>query len=60
MIFFFGDTLKIIVISKIMPDLVAIIKKIIKQDMLEEVFISFGKRIEFSNSNSVHFENIYY
>jgi len=46
------------------PDLVAAIKKVvsnIKDDILEKVFTSFRKRIEFcTDSNGAHFENIYH
>ncbi|EFN82116.1 hypothetical protein EAI_11815, partial [Harpegnathos saltator] len=42
--------------------LVATIKKVvsnIKDDMLEKVFMTFHKRIEFcTNSDGAHFENI--
>ncbi|EFN81573.1 hypothetical protein EAI_08078, partial [Harpegnathos saltator] len=47
---------------KTVPDLVVAIKKAIsniKNDMLEKVFTSFCKRIEFYiNSDGAHFENI--
>jgi len=46
------------------PDLIAAIKKVvsnIKDDILEKVFTSFCKRIEFcTDSNGAHFENIIY
>ncbi|EZA61377.1 hypothetical protein X777_12330, partial [Ooceraea biroi] len=45
-------------------DLVVAIKKVvsnIKDDMLEKVFTSFRKRIDFcTNSDGAHFENIYH
>lgn len=46
------------------PDLIAAIKRIvnnIKNDILEKVFTSFRKRIEFcTDSDGAHFENIYH
>jgi len=42
------------------PDLAAI-KKISKDDILEKVFTSFRKKIEFyTDSNGAHSENIYH
>jgi len=43
------------------PDLVAAIKKVVSNiDILEKVFTSFRKRIEFYTDSSAHFENIHH